>query len=280
MAELWRINTEETCEPCAAVRPWLASTAYELKFLLPAHLAAELLLRARQAMLPDPHADPTLGEDSYHISSLYFDTPDLATFHRLGWYGQRKLRIRRYGAAAQLFLERKARKGDRVWKWRVPIGEPELALLGSSVPVGAAWPGEWFRRRLAERRLEPRMLVGYLRCARVAMTTVGPVRLTVDRQVFCQPAEGLAVPRFAGGCALLHDHQVVEFKFARVLPGFFKHLMYEFGLKPAAVSKYRLSVSAWGLHAGGNGCTGISGGDLLPDGAGAGCTGERDQSRS
>ncbi len=271
MAELQRPVSDTAWEPRKPTQPLAKNFSYELKFLLPAHLADKVLALARQELPPDPHAEPALGEDCYRVYTLYFDTADLSVYHRRRWYGRRKLRIRRYGDAPQLFLERKARRADRVRKRRVQIGDAELALLAARTPVDAGWQGEWFRRRLAARGLVPCMLVGYQRFARVGMTSEGPARLTVDRQVCCRPAEGLHVPPFSAGRLLLEDRSIVEFKFVGFLPGLFKRLMYDLGLQPAAVSKYRLSVAAWGLQGSLNGDPGQSGEDLLLGGQGAAC---------
>lgn len=245
--------------------------AYELKFLLPVQTAEEVLARARQEMFPDPHAEQALGEDCYRVYSLYFDTAELAVYHRRGWYGRQKLRIRRYGESSQVFLERKTRRADRVRKRRVQIGQAELSWLAEPNGGFPGWPGEWFQRRLANRRLEPRMLVAYHRSARVSITSQGLARLTVDRQICCCPAAGLRVMPFSGGRLLLEGYNIVEFKFSGFLPGLFKRLMHELHLLPTAVSKYRLSVATWGLQASGNGgcCTPEE--DLRRGGSGTAC---------
>lgn len=264
-------NSDVAWEPRKLTEPPARNVSYELKFLLPALLADKVLAQARRELPPDPHAEPALGEDCYRVYSLYFDTADLSVYHRRQWYGSCKLRIRRYGEASQLFLERKARKADRVRKRRVQIRDNELAQLAARTAVDASWPGEWFRRRLAAKQLQPCMLVGYQRFARVGMTSEGPARLTVDRQIFCRPAEGLHVPPFSAGRPLLEDRSIVEFKFVGFLPGLFKRLMYDLGLQPAAVSKYRLSVGAWGLQRSVNGDPSKAADDLLLGGYDAAC---------
>ena len=270
MTELHRPDAGAAWKPRVADPPLVNGTAYELKFLLSTPLADEVLARARGEMPPDPHAERGLGEDCYRVYSLYFDTPELAVYHRLGWHGRRKLRIRRYGEAPQLFLERKARKADRVRKRRVVIAEEDLPLLARGM-CSPNWVGEWFSRRLATRRLEPRMLVGYHRIARVGMTSDGPARLTVDRQICCRSAEGLRVPSFSAGRWLLEGQSILEFKFVGFLPGLFKRLMYEFDLQPTAVSKYRLSVAAWGEQASVDGRSGMASEASLQGGRGAEC---------
>ena len=82
--------------------------SFELKFLLADTEADEILKRARLHLAADPHADRTLG-DRYRITSLYFDTVDLAVHRGLGSYGRSKYRLRRYGAEPRVFLERKSK---------------------------------------------------------------------------------------------------------------------------------------------------------------------------
>ena len=68
--------------------------AFELKFLVPPAAADEVRFWAFDHLIPDAHADiGILGR--YTISSLYFDTPDFAVFHKLGSFGRAKYRVRR-----------------------------------------------------------------------------------------------------------------------------------------------------------------------------------------
>ena len=46
---------------------------------------------------------------------------------------------------------------------------------------------------------------------------------------------------------VLEDRVILELKFRVGMPAVFKALVEEFGLRPAAVSKYRLSMVALGL---------------------------------
>lgn len=219
---------------------------YELKFLLADATAEELLKRARQHLAADPHADSTLG-DRYQITSLYFDTEELAVHRGLGSYGRRKFRLRRYGAESNVFLERKAKSGGLVRKRRTAIPESELELLEHPDPE-PTWPGLWFHRRLTMLRLKPKCQVTYERVARVGMAPEGPIRFTVDRQICCRPAAGLACGCFIDGFVLLTGQSIVEFKFQVAMPALFKTWIHELLLTPTPASKYRKSVTACGLQ--------------------------------
>src|SRR5439155_22125195 len=102
--------------------------AYELKFLLDETRAQDVEAWAELRLALDPHSDPALGGAS-RTTSLYFDTPELDVYHRAPSYRRRKFRVRRYGSAPEVFLERKSKWGDRVAKPRTAVPAAELPLL-------------------------------------------------------------------------------------------------------------------------------------------------------
>src|SRR5262245_3399496 len=101
--------------------------AYELKFLLSEEQARAVANHIAVRLEPDPHGDAALG-GAYRTTSVYTDTPDFDVFHRTGVSAASKLRVRRYGTAGSVFLERKDKDGDRVRKCRSAVAHPELAL--------------------------------------------------------------------------------------------------------------------------------------------------------
>ena len=70
--------------------------AREVKFMVPLDVAARILEWSRSRLSPDPYAGGDAG-DEYRTTSLYFDTEDLAVYHRRGSYRRSKYRVRRYG---------------------------------------------------------------------------------------------------------------------------------------------------------------------------------------
>ncbi|MEW6159590.1 MAG: polyphosphate polymerase domain-containing protein [Verrucomicrobiota bacterium] len=214
--------------------------AYEIKFLVPAATGDQVLAWARSQLQPDPHADGALG-DGYLVQSLYFDTPDFDVFHRKGSYAKAKYRMRRYGTDDGLFLERKLKVSGRVLKRRTLVPPEALLKLKVEAP-DPKWEGFWFHRRLLARQLEPKCLIRYSRVARVGITSDGPVRLTVDRDVHCQLVNGLVVPCVDQGLKLLDGQNIVELKYRSTLPALFKTLIADLQLQPQAVSKYRLTI--------------------------------------
>lgn len=218
--------------------------AYEVKFLLTEAQARAVEDRLRGRLAPDPHADPALG-GAYRTTSLYTDTPAFDVYRRSPGFARRKFRARRYGADGPVFLERKAKSGDRVRKRRSGVPLAELGLLAAADP-GPGWPGHWFHRQLAVRGLRPVCRITYDRVAYLGTADGGTVRLTFDRHVRGEPADGWDL-RPAAGPGLLPGQVICEFKFRAALPALFKGVIADLGLAPAKVSKYRRFLEAAGL---------------------------------
>jgi hypothetical protein len=244
-----KLVTHEMGQPSGNGVPALgrgAEAAFEMKFLLSDEHARAVEDWARGCLALDPHADPALG--GYRTSSVYLDTAGLDVFYGSPGFKRRKFRIRRYGTEAVVFLERKARSGDRVRKRRACIPETELAFLEEAAAT-PMWPGHWFRTRLLVRGFRPVCLIGYDRVAFMASTSEGLVRLTLDRRVRGAPTGSLTPGVLTGGLPFLEGQTILELKFQAVLPSLFRRLIQDHGLTPAAVSKYRLCVRAWALDA-------------------------------
>ena len=237
--------------PLSALSPSLATggadgaPAFELKFLLTESQAHEVETWAGRRLALDPHADAARG-NAYRIGSLYLDTPAWDVFHRRGPHKRRKWRLRRYAAAPGLFLERKSKSGDRVSKRRTPIPDADLDRLRQPAPE-PSWAGHWFHHRILLRQLRPACRICYDRTAFVGTSLEGPLRLTLDRDIRCAPADGWVMGDFEEGLSLLREQAILELKFRIALPALFKRLMHEMGLNPSPVSKYRLGIQLWGL---------------------------------
>jgi hypothetical protein len=219
--------------------------AYEVKFLLTEEQARGVENRLRDRLAPDPHADPALG-GAYRTTSLYTDTPDFAVFRRAGDSARSKFRVRRYGAGGPAFLEQKDKDGDRVRKYRSSVGHHELPkLAAATAPPG--WPGSWFHHHLGLRRLRPVCRVTYDRVAFLGVAEGAAVRVTFDRNVRGEAADGWELEAVEGGPELLPGLIICEFKFRLAMPVLFKDIVGALALNPATVSKYRRFVAAAGL---------------------------------
>ncbi len=226
-----------------------ASTpAYEVKFLLAEEQAAEVEARLRDHLALDPHADPARG-NSYLVTSVYYDTPRFDVYCRTEGFRNQKYRLRRYGDAPMVFLERKSKRGKRVWKQRAEVPLGEVATVLSAEPA-VGRPGDWFVRELAEQQLGPVCRVTYERVAYCGRDgDGGNIRVTMDRAARgLLSADPVAEP-FADGLPLLTDEVIVEFKFLAAMPALFKGVVAALKLTPGGVSKYRRCAQAAGLMA-------------------------------
>jgi len=231
----------------AAMSPGLyqsrdTAPAFEVKFLLTESEAIEAEERLRTRLGPDPHADAT---GAYRVTSVYFDTPAWDVFRRSDKYRRRKYRVRRYGSAPTVFLERKSKTQQRVRKRRTALSLAELPALSNG--VAADWAGAWFARQIAARGLQPVCRISYQRIAFVGTNHEGPIRVTFDRTAHGGPADGLAPESVVDGQALLDGEVIAEFKFLASMPALFKDVIEGLRLGPRPVSKYRRCIEAVGL---------------------------------
>jgi VTC domain len=220
--------------------------ASEIKFQVPDFAGETILEWARDRLSPDPNASNGAQNDGYQITSLYFDTEEYDVYHRNGSFGRSKYRVRRYGPSRTVFLERKLKTRGLVSKRRASVSVEELARLQATEPE-TDWPGFWYHQRLLARRLKPICQISYQRIARVALTSYGPIRLTVDRCVQAVPLQQVGFEDLPGGVPLSDNQVIVEFKFRMALPALFKEVVERFTLTPKRISKYRLAVLALGL---------------------------------
>jgi hypothetical protein len=216
--------------------------ASEIKFLVNRDTAAAIRDWSRFYMRADEHG-AGVWADQYTITSAYFDTAALDVLERRGSYARAKYRVRRYGHEDAVFLERKLRTGTLLAKRRTRVPRTALALLNGT--SGAGWAGEWFRRRIEVRRLAPVCQLSYDRMARVAETSLGPIRLTIDEHLHAATFESMTLTPHRG-VRLADVPAIVELKYRVSMPALFKALMEDFALTPVRLSKYRLGQAALG----------------------------------
>lgn len=214
--------------------------AYEMKFVLAPDQIDDVIAWANWRLGPDPHGDPNLG-GAYHTTTLYLDTAADDVRHRRGWHRRRKLRVRRYGDANWVYVEKKAKKSGQVSKERSLVSLPELAGLAVGDP---ARPGEWFADVANLRGLAPSALVSYERFAFLGSTVDGPIRLTLDQNLSFARASNWSLTADGTPIPFLVGHALLELKYQTALPKPFKDLVAEMLLKPRPASKYRLGRSA------------------------------------
>jgi len=215
--------------------------ARELKFLVHEGDAPAMREWARAHLSRDHFGSGPHG-DEYTTTSLYFETPAFDVYHRRGSYGRSKFRIRRYGSADMVFLERKFRTNRLLAKRRTTVPLDEMDHLAGPEPV-PDWPGFWFHRRVLLRKLGPLIQMSYDRTARVGMASAGPMRMTIDTNLRVLPMPdrafipGVGFPLIEGKC-------IVELKYRIEVPALFRQLVETFKLAPSPVSKYRIGLGA------------------------------------
>jgi hypothetical protein len=217
--------------------------ASEIKFAVPTDMGERVRDWARANLEPDPYGGGPFN-DQYHTASLYFDTSAGDVFHRRGSFGRSKYRVRRYGAADFVFVERKLRKPGILVKRRTIVPLDSIERLSESL-ADPDWPGEWFHRRLLLRQIKPVAELSYNRVARFARTADGPARVTLDDDL---RAVAVTAPRFSGieGQLVVPGQMILELKYRLHPPAIFKRLVEEFALEPQRVSKYRLGMASIG----------------------------------
>jgi hypothetical protein len=218
--------------------------AREIKFVIDTSLASEIQEWMRANLEPDENGTGPFG-DEYATSSLYFETPKFDVFHRRGSYGRSKYRIRRYGLADSMFLERKFRTDRLLAKRRTSVPLTDFSYLEAN-EGDPEWAGYWFHRRLLVRQLHPLLQLSYDRTARLGASGTGPVRMTIDFNLRVLPLPDRAfLP--GTGFPMLEGQNIVELKYRVALPGLFKQLVERFKLKTQPVSKFRAGLAALGL---------------------------------
>lgn len=216
--------------------------AAEIKFLAPVDRVDDLRAWARARLRPDPFGGGPHA-DTYQTNSLYFDTDAFDVFRRSGSYGRSKYRARRYGASADLFLERKLKTRNQVTKRRSMIEVGELPRLAEPEPR-KGWAGHWFHRRLLARDLAPVCQVNYTRTALVHANGHGPIRMTLDVNLRAASTRELAFRDLSGEPSLIGSHGILELKYYYFRPPVFDELIERFALVAQPISKYRIAIGS------------------------------------
>ena len=218
--------------------------AREIKFKTTLERWPDIVRWSRANLQPDGHG---AGEhaDEYQTCSLYFETPKFDVYRRSGSYGKSKFRIRRYGSAPIMFLERKFRTERVLIKRRTTAALEDFRRIELHEP-DPEWYGYWFHRRLLARRLKPLVQVSYVRTARLGSSPHGKVRMTLDSQLRVLPLpDGAFLPGV--GLPLMEESNIIEIKYCVTLPPVFREVISQFSLRMQPVSKYRAGLALLGL---------------------------------
>lgn len=222
-----------------------AQPAHEMKFLLDQAKAGELERLLQGSLSLDPHVDVAQG-NSYSLTTLYCDTPDLAVFHRRGRYRLFKFRLRRYGSSGRVYLERKSKRRLEVRKRRAVVGLDDIPRFQES-PNGNGWAGAWYHSQLVRNQFQPVCLLHYDRVAYFGPSELGPLRLTFDHNITGGMVTGWSLEQSAQQHRLFADQVVCELKYRGPLPALFKSAIEQMQLLSVGVSKYRTCLQAAGI---------------------------------
>lgn len=164
---------------------------YELKYVIHASRIPALVDDLLYFMEPDAHGD---GDGFYRVTSLYYDSPDLAAYRSKieGLKFRRKLRVRIYPGddirgVTKAFAEIKQRYNRTVQKKRVtlPLEDAEALCAGDLDPYTLEDPldqaaASEMLYMVRAMQLKPRCIVSYRRRALVGGRYEPGMRLTFD----------------------------------------------------------------------------------------------------
>jgi len=234
------------------MKPSLRFQRHELKYYLPEEMYPELLRLIRPYTAPDPYLDRSRVR-SYLVRSLYLDTDDLRSYHDklCGIRNRKKLRIRAYNQErSTVFLEIKRKYDNIIVKDRASVQIEELPSLldryGGYRLNGGRSNAEndvtmRFLSLIPALQLRPVLLIAYEREAYIGLFD-DTARLTLDRNLRYLP--GRSHDLFYSGRDWFSVKRpcILELKFNRVLPFFFKHVIRRLNLWAQAISKYCLCI--------------------------------------
>jgi len=206
----------------------IVRAGYERKYLVPELSADTLLGMVSELLPPDPHGA------TYRVASLYFDSPDWVSYHRVV---PGKWRLRRYGTGDTVFAEYKAKPAPgSVHKRSSALTTDESLNLETSGKPG------WFVKAIEKNQLKPVLMVSYERHAFVGTLDGEEVRLTLDRHLCADRCTEIAVPSSADNGLQLTDARILEVKFGTSLPIAIAHILESLDLAPESFSKYRCGI--------------------------------------
>jgi len=213
----------------------------ELKHVISCADGLVIKSRLAHALRRDAHAD---SDGSYHVRSLYFDTPDNRAYHdkldgvpmrekfRIRFYNldprfiRLEKKIKRYGGGAKLMARLSEAQTRQIMDGEIGfLRESEQALLR-----------EFYVRMKAD-RLQPRTIVDYRRTA--YLCAAGNVRVTVDSDIRASISSlDLFDPDLPTASAFDPNKCILEVKFDEFLPAYIQELIQLNNCSATAASKY------------------------------------------
>jgi hypothetical protein len=223
----------------------------ELKYIIRESVALQIREFVRSYLEIDEYG-ATRPNLSYPVHSLYLDSDDLTLYWETinGNKNRYKLRLRFYEnrPSAPVYFEIKRRVNNAILKQRGGVKReavesilaghlPEPTHLVSSDPKQLA-ALQRFCQLMNERHCKPKAHIAYLREAWISPLN-NRVRLTMDRQVYCDPEPTARLSTDLLNPVLVFGRNVVlELKFTGRYPDWFGDLVRVFSLTQCSAAKY------------------------------------------
>lgn len=233
----------------------------ELKYIIRDELALQVREFVRSYLEIDEYG-ATRPNLSYPVHSLYLDSDDLHLYWETinGNKNRYKLRLRFYEnrPSAPVYFEIKRRMNNAILKqrggvWREAVdlilaGQlPEPAHMVSSDPKQLA-ALQRFSQLMNQHHCRPKAHISYVREAWISPLN-NRVRLTMDRQVYCDPEPTASLLTELRNPVLVFGKNVVlELKFTGRYPDWFRELVRIFNLTQCSAAKYVDGIALVGEH--------------------------------
>ena len=231
----------------------------ELKYIIPEAVALQVREFVRSYLEIDEFG-ATRPNLSYPVHSLYLDSDDLMLYWNTinGNKNRYKLRLRFYEnrASAPVYFEIKRRMNDAILKQRGGVRReavdwilaghlPEPSHVISNDPKQLV-ALQRFSQLMNQHHCKPKAHVAYQREAWISPHN-NSVRLTMDRDVYCDPEPTARLCTDLVNPALVFGKNVIlELKFTGRYPDWFRELVRVFNLMQCSAAKYADGVALLG----------------------------------
>lgn len=229
---------------------------FEFKYMVDERDLDKIRKSISNFMVLDPNAAYN-SSNFYSVSSLYFDTDNLASYWEKvdGLKIRRKYRIRTYdeklGINSKVYLEIKKKNEAIIFKDRslVPLRKVRKAIEYRSyeelASVGEIAVNDYFLGKLISMSMKPKLLTYYKREAYLDSKN-SAFRLTLDFDIRAERKKSLDFTSFES-IPVLRGGALIEAKFNRALPLWFSHLVKTHNLVRTSFSKYCAGIVACGM---------------------------------
>lgn len=226
--------------------PILDFSRYEFKYVLQRTLRESFEAELQYFMELDPFVRDAEGH-CYAVRSLYYEDPQHTAFYDKidGLRDRYKFRLRTYcrqpETATPVFIEKKGRCNNRVFKHRLALGSSMIFPVGAETgelpipdpanPVAESFVFDRFRKEIS-----PLALIDYYRRPYISRYD-HEFRVTFDEDLRAIETDRLFPGPAVCQRRLLIGYTVMEVKFDRTVPAWFHRLIQSYELRRYPLSK-------------------------------------------